>query len=102
MPTWLKSKEFLFVIIYVVGESENPSTYAEALSSSESDSQLNAIKEEMAALHENKTYKFVERHKGSKKKFNSDGIVEKYRVCLVEKGDISKKLILTLVRPSSE
>lgn len=53
---------------------------------------LNAIKEEMAALQENKTWELVETLKGSKvsdgvlkKKFTPDYIVERHRARLVAK-----------------
>ncbi|KFM56508.1 Copia protein, partial [Stegodyphus mimosarum] len=79
--------------------SENPSTYFEALSSNESDLWLEAMKEEIKALHENETWELVERPKGSKvincrwvlrKKFNPDGTVERHKARLVAKGYAQK------------
>jgi hypothetical protein len=58
-PACMKSGEYLIANIAVVEESENsenPSTYSEALSSNESDLWLKAMKEEIDALHENKTW----------------------------------------------
>lgn len=95
----MKSGDFLLANMAAVREFENPATYSEALSSSESDLWLNAMKEEIDALHENKTWDLVERPKGSKvincrwvlkKKFNPDGTVERYRARLVAKGYAQK------------
>ncbi|KAF8789503.1 Retrovirus-related Pol polyprotein like [Argiope bruennichi] len=68
-PAWMKSGEYLMANIAAVEEfdnRENPSTYSVALWSSESDLWLEAMKEEIKALHENKTWEFIERPKGSK------------------------------------
>ncbi|KAF8774799.1 Copia protein like [Argiope bruennichi] len=71
----------------------------EPLSSSESDLWLEAMKEEIKAFHENETWELVERPKGSKvincrwvlrKKFNSDGTVERHKARLVAKGYAQK------------
>ncbi|KAF8763325.1 Retrovirus-related Pol polyprotein like [Argiope bruennichi] len=101
-PAWMKSGEYLMANIAAVEEfenSENPSTYSETLSSSESELWLEAMKEEIKALHENETWELVERPKGSKvincrwvlrKKYNSDGTVERHKARLVAKGYAQK------------
>ena len=100
-PAWMRSGEYLIADIAAADESESsdPSTYSEALSSSESDLWLKAMKEEMDALHGNETWKLVERPKGSKvincrwvlkKKFNPDGTVERHKARLVAKGYAQK------------
>jgi len=99
MPTWMKSGEFLLANVAAVEESEDPSTYSEALSSSDSHMWLNAMQEEMDALHKNNTWDLVDLPKGSKvincrwvlrKKFNPDGTIERYRARLVAKGYAQK------------
>lgn len=98
-PAWMKSGEFLLASLAAVGEPENPTSYADALSSSESDQWLDAMKEEMAALHDNKTWTLVNRPKDSKvincrwvlrKKFHIDGTVDRYKARLVAKGFAQK------------
>ena len=64
----MKCGEYLIANIAVAEESENSdlSTYSEALSSSERNLWLKAMLDEIDALHENETWKLIERPKCSK------------------------------------
>ena len=69
-----------------------PQSYAEA---SKTDHWITAMKDEMRALHQNNTWSLVPRHSSMnilgckwvyRLKYNSDGLVQRYKACLVAKG----------------
>jgi hypothetical protein len=78
----------------------NPSTIEEAYSSPDADFWKEAIRSEMDSIMSNATWEVVERHYGCKpigskwvfkKKFRSDGTIERYKARLVIKGYSQKE-----------
>lgn len=76
-----------------------PQTYSEAVNSSDKDLWVEAMKDEVSSLHENKTWELVEKPESQKvissrwiftKKFNSDGS-ERFKARLVIRGFLQTK-----------
>ena len=76
-------------------ENDDPTTYSEAIMSSDSDKWLNAMKSEMDSIYTNQVWTLVDAPKGMtpidykwifKRKIGADGQVEAYKARLVVKG----------------
>ena len=75
-------------------ENDDPTTYSEAVMSSDSDKWLNTIKSEMDSMYSNQVWTLVDASEGVtpidckwvfKKKIGADGQIETYKARLVAK-----------------